>query len=97
MSVRRSGSHTPRITPQLREEKAQLNVRIAARTLGLVREYATFIESSLEYTVNAALLLALDDDATFKRWRAEREQAHTPASSSTTGRAPQPAATPPVD
>jgi len=97
VSVRRSGSHTPRITPQLREEKAQLNVRIAARTLGLVRDYATFIESSLEYTVNAALRLALDDDAAFQRWRAEREQTYKPPPSSTTERAPQPAATPPVD
>ena len=97
MSVRRSGSHTPRITPQLREEKAQLNVRIAARTLGLVREYATFIESSLEYTVNAALRLALDDDAAFQRWRAEREQTHTSARASTSERVSQPVTTPPVD
>ena len=32
-----------------------VNVRVAARTLGLVREYAVFIESGLDYTVNAAL------------------------------------------
>ena len=71
--TRRVTSTTPRIARQVREEKAQLNVRVAARTLGLVREYATFIESGLDYTVNAALLLALEDDAAFQAWRASRE------------------------
>ena len=72
--TRKVTSTTPRITPQAREPKAQLNVRVAARTLALVREYATFIESGLDYTVNAALLLALEDDAAFQAWRKEREQ-----------------------
>ena len=72
--TRKLTSTTPRITPQAREPKAQLNVRVAARTLALVREYATFIESGLDYTVNAALLLALEDDAAFQAWRAERER-----------------------
>ena len=71
--TRKTSSTSPRITPQVREAKAQLNVRVAARTLGLVREYAVFIESGLDYTVNAALLLALEDDAAFQAWRKERE------------------------
>jgi len=71
--TRKTGHTSPRISPQVREAKAQLNVRVAARTLGLVREYATFIESGLDYTVNAALLLALEDDAAFQAWRRERE------------------------
>ncbi len=70
---RRPSPSAPRITPQNREPKAQLNVRVAARTLTLVREYAAFIESGLDYTVNAALLLALEDDAAFQAWRAARE------------------------
>lgn len=71
---RRPLTASPRIAPQAREQKAQLNVRVAARTLALVREYATFIESGLDYTVNAALLLALEDDAAFQTWRRERER-----------------------
>jgi hypothetical protein len=73
--TRKSSPTQPRIAPQVREQKAQLNVRVAARTLGLVREYATFIESGLDYTVNAALLLALEDDAAFQAWRTAREAA----------------------
>lgn len=75
---RRSSPTAPRITPQNREPKAQLNVRVAARTLTLVREYATFIESGLDYTVNAALLLALEGDAAFQAWRTTRESQPTP-------------------
>jgi hypothetical protein len=71
--TRKTSPTQPRIAPQVREQKAQLNVRVAARTLQLVREYAAFIESGLDYTVNAALLLALEDDAAFQTWRAERE------------------------
>lgn len=71
--TRKTSSTSPRITPQVREAKAQLNVRVAARTLGLVREYAVFIESGLDYTVNAALVLALEDDAAFQAWRKDRE------------------------
>ena len=75
---RRSSPTVPRITPQNREPKAQLNVRVAARTLTLVREYAAFIESGLDYTVNAALLLALEDDEAFQAWRTAREAQPAP-------------------
>ena len=71
--TRKPSPTQPRIPPQVREQKAQLNVRVAARTLQLVRDYAGFIESGMDYTVNAALLLALEDDAAFQTWRAERE------------------------
>lgn len=89
---RKSNPTAPRITPQLRVEKAQLNVRVAARTLALVREYATFIESGLDYTVNAALLLALEDDAAFQAWRKEHE-----ATGPVRRREPARGATPPAD
>lgn len=68
----RATTPAPRITPQAREPKAQLNVRIFASTLTLVRDYATFIDSTLDYTVNAALRLALDEDRAFQTWRETR-------------------------
>ena len=61
----------PLIAPQRKPDRQPLSAKVDARLLTVLKAYASFIESGLEYVVNQALLVTFSADRDFQTWLAD--------------------------
>ena len=61
----------PLIAPQRKPDRQPLSAKVDARLLTVLKAYAAFIESGLEYVLNQALLVTFSADRDFQTWLAD--------------------------
>lgn len=66
----------PFIDKQDRTERQELKVKIRPEVIGMVEDYATFLDSETWYVVQEILRKCIDGDREFRKWK--EQQAATP-------------------
>jgi hypothetical protein len=56
------------IAPQLKSDRQALSFKVDVRILGLLKQYAEFIESPQDYVAGQALLVTFAKDTHFHVW-----------------------------
>ena len=58
----------PLIAPQPKQQREQVTVRLDVQVLALLKRYADFIASSLDYVVSQAVVITFGKDPDFRQW-----------------------------
>jgi uncharacterized protein YhjY with autotransporter beta-barrel domain len=58
----------PLIAPQPKQQREQVNVRLDVDALAVLKRYAEFIASSVDYVVSQAVVMTFGKDQDFRQW-----------------------------
>lgn len=65
----------PFIEPQDRTQNVELRVKVRPEVLGMLDDYATFLNSEPWYIVQEVLRKSIDGDRDFRKWKEQQAAA----------------------
>jgi hypothetical protein len=63
----------PLIAPQPKQQREQLNVRLDVDALAVLKRYAEFIASRVDYVVSQAVVMTFGKDQDFQQWLRDKQ------------------------